>query len=346
MNRVCFLIIASLVVCATGCASSGGHPAQPPESEYSAPVVEMATQASAELPVLLPQAETPPVLRTIAYNAHLLPSVALPIAGKRSGGDYRAEKIGEQVASYDLIGLTEVFDATYRESLIDQVQSQAEQEFHVALGPERSGRHMVGGGLLLLSKYPILETHTVTYQNATWFFTHGFRADGFAAKGALHVRILVDEQTGSAVDCFLTHLDSRSANVRREQLQEFCTFIAEYQQKENPVLLLGDFNIAATEPTSYNTEYDNLLAQIDRLRVQRFVDVGSSLSGGPTGSSDALASGGGRRIDYIFAANPVATQGLRLVPQAARHLPFRDEQVPEGSLSDHLAVACEFALTR
>ena len=125
-------------------------------------------------------------LSLISYNVHLLPDIALKIAGKRGASEYRAGAIGEKISGYDIIGLNEVFDQDHAERLLHRLQARNEQAFHVAKGPERSGRHLIGSGLLLASRFPIEETHTITYSQASRFVTSGFKADGFAAKGALH----------------------------------------------------------------------------------------------------------------------------------------------------------------
>lgn len=339
--RVRLLFAAWVSMALIGCASPGGQATTATTSQNN---VVVPHRVRTDLPEPLPKPTRPQTLTAVSYNVHLLPSVALPFAGERSAADYRAKKIADQLAGYDLIGLCEAFDATHRQTMIDQLQAHSDNGYHVAHGPGRSGSHLIGGGLLLLSKYPILETHTLTYQNATRLLTHGLKADGFAAKGALHVRVLVDLPSQLAVDCFVTHLDSQSASVRRLQLEEFCQFVSRYQHRDNPAVLLGDFNIAADASADSESEYSNLTASIDRLRSIPFVDAAHRVTFGPAGSSDALAEDGGRRIDYLFysnSANPAATQ---LARAQAKHLPLLDEQVPEGSLSDHLAVTCAFRL--
>ena len=61
-------------------------------------------------------------------------------------------------------------------------------------------------------------------------------------------------------------------------------------------------------------------------------------------------------LDYIFIANPSSGASNHGAPAAGRRLtlrtrgmqtlPLLDDQVPEGSLSDHCAVACEAQLHR
>ena len=90
-------------------------------------------------------------LRILTYNVHLLPDIAADIAGRRSGSDYRAGAIAQHLDPYDIIGINEAFDRKHTRKLISGVQSNSSGEFQLARGPARSGRHLVGSGLLLLN---------------------------------------------------------------------------------------------------------------------------------------------------------------------------------------------------
>lgn len=54
-----------------------------------------------------------------------------------------------------------------------------------------------------------------------------------------------------------------------------------------------------------------------------------------------MVQGGDRRIDYVFMSNPKMAFAAKLHPRSAQTLAMLDAQVPEGSLSDHLAVFCQ-----
>ena len=285
----------------------------------------------------------------VTYNVHLLPDVAAKIAGERSQSGYRARAIAEKLADYDVVGLCEAFDPNYSRTLLDGLQAESSDAFHVARGPERSGRALIHSGLVLLSRFEIEATHTITYRNASRFVTHGFRADGFAAKGALHARLRLDDPTLSdessmVIDCFLTHLESRSAQARQRQIEQLAGFIAEYSSPDNPLVVMGDFNVAADTASQAallngNSPYRQLRAKL-LYNGRQLVDVWDELEETHGGTSNALAADGGRRLDYIFVSAPRRGDASRLSPRDILALPFPDEKVPEGSLSDHLAVAC------
>ncbi|MEM8944800.1 MAG: endonuclease/exonuclease/phosphatase family protein [Planctomycetota bacterium] len=281
-------------------------------------------------------------LSAIAYNVHLLPDVALRIAGERGESRYRAERIGRQLAAYGLIGICEAFDGDHSRRLISSLQSHAEHELSIAYGPSRSGRHFIGSGLVLLSRWPIVERHTETYSHASRFVTSGFKADGFAAKGALHVRLRLGNQSGQQLDCFLTHLESRSSDARAKQIGQLAEFIARHASPQLPVLIMGDLNVAA-DPVGglgQRTEYQQMLTALS-AHGRRYADLGAAAS---TGTSDAIATDGGRRIDYLLVSNPTEQAMLQMVTHDTKHLRLLDERVPEGSLSDHMAVSCRLRL--
>jgi endonuclease/exonuclease/phosphatase family metal-dependent hydrolase len=183
----------------------------------------------------------------------------------------------------------------------------------------------VGGGLLLLSRFPCEgEPHFITYKNASRVLTHGPKADGLAAKGAIHVRLRVDDDCDLAIDCFLTHLESISRKARAKQINELAGFIAKHASPERPLILMGDMNTAADYP----------------LKAPR--SAGGSAATAPPPRSEyrkitnALRCGGKKLVDVWAAA--------RWQVKTARVEPFLDEKVKQGSLSDHAGVECELAL--
>ncbi|MFN3192211.1 MAG: endonuclease/exonuclease/phosphatase family protein [Aureliella sp.] len=285
-------------------------------------------------------------LQVVAYNVHLLPRVALPFAGQRSNASYRSEAIARNLLDYDLIALSEVFQQSSRKRLTTTLQEFSDDAFTISSGPARSGRHLTNSGLMLYSKYPIVTTHTKTYVSASRLMTHGLKSDGFAAKGVLHIRILVDQNSGANIDCFLTHLESQSPEARAGQVAEFCEFVEAHQDPNVPVLLMGDFNIAyrPSHVSDPSDAYCDLHSRLAALRPRPVIDAGLEIKEGPKGTSDAMLEDGGDRIDFVFFSNGTDPESVRLRLHRYEHIPFQDNNVPEGSLSDHLAVACEFAI--
>lgn len=289
-------------------------------------------------------------IRVVAYNVHLLPDIASRIAGKRRDSAYRAKAIGKRLKEFDLVGISEAFDRSDASTLLKTLQTDGDAQFAMANGPARSGRHLIGSGLVLLSRWPIEQTHLLTYSHASRFLTSGFKADGFAAKGALHARLRLGDEGTMQVDCFLTHLESHSVEARAKQIKEFRTFVAKHSSIGVPALLMGDFNVTAdplttTVSRTNDSPYQRLHSALS-FEQRQLIDVAAGQVNGPFGTSDVLARDGDRRIDYIFVSNPASQAGIRLIPQQTFHLPMLDENVAEGSLSDHAAVACHAVLRR
>ncbi len=284
-------------------------------------------------------------VRVVSYNVHLLPEVAAHVAGKCGASGYRATAIGARLAPFDLIGISEAFDHDHTLALLNSLQTSSEVPLAIAWGPQRSGRHLIGSGLVLVSRWPIEQTHTITYSHASRFINSGFKADGFAAKGALHARLRIGEDPDARLDCFLTHLESRSEDARAKQIQELSAFIAQHASRDIPLIAMGDFNVEALEGeaqqyVSRDTPYHRLRRTLV-YQGRSLLDVETIRQYGPAGTSDAVARDGGRRIDYIFFSLPKGTGRSQLTPLSAATLPMLDERVPEGALSDHVAVTCD-----
>jgi endonuclease/exonuclease/phosphatase family metal-dependent hydrolase len=296
--------------------------------------------------LLLPPVASVGNVRLLFFNTHLLPAIAQTVAGHRGQDDYRTAAIAYQLNRYDLVGLCEVFESRRREEIIRVVQQNSNNAFHAIEQPKPWGRHLIGSGLLLLSRYAIVgEPHFLTYKAASRVLTNGWKADGFAAKGVIHAQLRLCEQPTADVDCFLTHLESVSSSARGEQIKELAGFIAAHANPDRPAILMGDLNVTADYPinaASTATEYGQLTSAL-LYGQQRFVDLWPAFYAERGGTSDALALEKARRIDYVFLSPPPA-MGPVLAPTDIRVEPFLDERVKQGSLSDHAGVACNFAL--
>ncbi|WP_428305269.1 endonuclease/exonuclease/phosphatase family protein [Lacipirellula sp.] len=295
---------------------------------------------------LLPPANAAASIRLLFYNTHLLPTIAQKVAGHRGQDDYRTAAIAAKLYRYDLIGLCEVFESRRRKEIVEVVQRDSRNTFHVIEQPKPWGRHLIGSGLMLLSRYPIVgEPHFITYHHASRVVTNGWKADGFAAKGAIHAQLQVREQPAAQLDCFLTHLESISPKARGEQIKELADFIAKHAHPERPAILIGDLNVAADAPgvpAADDSEYRQLTSKL-AFGEQYFVDLWPAFHDTAGGTNDALAKEHCRRIDYAFISPPQPT-GLTLEPTAIRVEPFLDAKVEQGSLSDHAALECNFVL--
>jgi endonuclease/exonuclease/phosphatase family metal-dependent hydrolase len=305
----------------------------------------MPRYASAQELIPLPSVQ--PEVRVLFFNTHLLPAIAQGIAGHRGQDDYRTAAIAAQLHRYDLVGLCEVFEAHRRREIVRIVAENSRQAFHAIEPPKVWGRHLIGSGLLLLTRHPVEgEPHFLTYHTASRVITNGVRADGLAAKGAIHARLRLGVEPGMLADYFLTHLESVSSNARAAQIEELAGFIAAHSSPERPLILMGDLNVEADfafAPAPGETEYRHLVKTL-RYADGSLVDLWPALQSGRGGTSDALAHEDCRRIDYIFLSPPHPQNRVGWQPLSVRVEPFLDAKVKQGSLSDHAGIECRLTL--
>ncbi|GMI00447.1 hypothetical protein TrLO_g11376 [Triparma laevis f. longispina] len=130
---------------------------------------------------------------------------------------------------------------------------------HSHHGPPSTLKTFLDGGLLILSKYPILKFHTLEFQ------TKASHSDGLASKGALHCLIDVD---GKEVDVFTSHTQasySYTASpeidaIQRSQITELSNFIND-KMTSNSAIFGGDLNVDAFQ-NNVNGTYTFLIEEI------------------------------------------------------------------------------------
>jgi endonuclease/exonuclease/phosphatase family metal-dependent hydrolase len=228
----------------------------------------------------------PPVTRQftlLTYNIAQLPS--LLYQGSRDKSD-NLDDIGEYLNThgYDIVCLQEAFDVG--EHLMDAVSTLP----HYVFGPGGSIclpifnfelitlfiLYEVNSGLLILSRFPILSSHTHEYRAKSGVFT----ADGHAAKGILHARIQIGAEGHQTIDVFTTHTQSgNSADERKIRCQQFIearNFILALGIQDCWILA-GDLNVIGDQQRpsiteidvndypDLDSEYDGMMSVLDPL---------------------------------------------------------------------------------
>jgi endonuclease/exonuclease/phosphatase family metal-dependent hydrolase len=286
-------------------------------------------------------------LSVLFLNTHLLPGVAQLVAGHRGQDDYRTQAIAARLIRYDVVGLCEVFETRRRDEIVRRVQEASGGAYSWVGSDGATGRSLIGGGLLLLTRLPIEgEPQVHAYSAASRVYNTGIKADGLAAKGVIHARLRAGPDAGDGVfvDCFLTHLESISAKARARQIEELAAFIAKQSRPEHPVILMGDLNVTADYPIAGetdDTEYQSLVNTLQHAG-QPLVDVWPALQAGRGGTSDALAREECRRIDYVLVSQSWGQTSFE--PKSVRVEPFLDATVTQGSLSDHAGLEARLAI--
>lgn len=121
-------------------------------------------------------------------------------------------------------------------------------------GPRRWGKgetgfHLVGSGLAILSRYPIVAVSSEPFGAA-----HCAGFDCLSNKGVQHARIMVPG-VPTAIDVFNTHLNSQAESrvpaarhgaAQALQRADLAGFLAAKEAEGRPALIGGDFNMAGT----------------------------------------------------------------------------------------------------
>jgi len=328
-------------------------------------------------------------IRVVFWNTWLLrprlwpDGPSLPLSDQIFAPDVsrRAPLVGQALAGrFDVCALAEVFDRREQEAVTEQWD-----DLEVALGPDDSGMlRRVGSGLMTLVDPLALEL----VDTATLAFSAGgdFRdSDSYATKGVLFVRVRLPG--GIEVDLASTHLlaggeflpipgsgdHQRHHRARMAQVDELVEFVGRHRNQENPLLVVGDFNVARHDrrlrgdTEAYHRDLLDHLSPLDVSDVWSTHGIGT----GPTASfrdavelprdpvlADCVVDdpdestdrpGPGDRIDYLWYSPPWRRARTRAELDRPRRWAFPGRAArggPGGSLSDHLALSVTLHLNR
>ncbi len=169
-------------------------------------------------------------------------NMALMVSPAPYKGTSRSAAIDRVVAHLraqvpDVVGLSEVFADDERATIRSRV---ADLYPYYREGPDEADLES-DGGLLLLSRHPIVEGHQTVFRHCTL-------EDCLANKGVLHARIRVAGHPAD-YDVFLSHTQNPDAggtetarpSVQR-QMTQMAQFIQAYSSPTRPSLLMGDLN--------------------------------------------------------------------------------------------------------
>lgn len=289
-------------------------------------------------------------LKFLQYNVFWRP--VLIHMGRKEYVYRRAEYLLSRIVDYDIVCFEESFSFSTGIGIwFIKIARELGFKYALTLSPPPVLSHQVlDGGLMILSKYPILETDEVRYESYTG-------VDGFAAKGALYAKIAIDNT--NHLHLFSTHLQasytynySENANdivTRRRQIAQFYELINKHVDGEYPALLLGDFNIDSKGP-----EYEAILPMLKNVTGYEMKDylyesfgehpiTYGDCTGGyvhetvlteKTGFCSELS------IDYVFGFEPI--NGSKLVMTA--HSKVVENFVasePYIQLSDHYSIGTD-----
>lgn len=185
-------------------------------------------------------------LSFVQQNMALLPAPA-PYKGTERGQAIRALIDHLCQEQPNVVGLSEVFVDGER----DKIKGDLRTIYPYSVeGPDESDLES-DGGLLLLSKHPIIAKHQTIYRQCAG-------VDCFANKGALHARIQVSGHP-TLYDVFLSHTQDPNAGGKgagrdevQAQLTHLASFVRAYSSPQYPTLLMGDLNTNALTVELYS----------------------------------------------------------------------------------------------
>jgi endonuclease/exonuclease/phosphatase family metal-dependent hydrolase len=190
-------------------------------------------------------------VKVLSYNIFLRPP---PV--KNNENDWKDERLADFIKlldCYDIVCLQECFGAlnNRKQELIKYANKTGLFFFVDSPSPSFFSKFMCDGGLLTLSRFPIIESK---YRE----FRYCVLSDSLSNKGILYSKIKIRD---SNVIVFNTHLQASyfgspqylwniSVQTRLDHIDELCEFVKEilsttHVDEATTVLLMGDFNADA-----------------------------------------------------------------------------------------------------
>lgn len=259
----------------------------------------------------------------------------------------------------DVVVLTEFWVKDEKKAFADQVSDLYP---HWVAGPDEDSPRPVevevfDGGLLVLSRHPIIEWHQTVYRQCSG-------EDCFVNKGAIHLRVAIPGLPDGC-DVFGTHMQSCppefgegvigagpgdcGEKLRIYQTLHLRDFVHAYRDPTRPAFLLGDLNHDGNEPD----EYAGLLAQLEApMDLWAVAGSGPGITSdsvgsfqadrGPRPSSDLARHKDGSRLDFAFAwPGQDPPEPIAVLPASAEVLQL---QTSAGrDLSDHYGLVASIA---
>ena len=192
-------------------------------------------------------------IKILTYNFFLRPP---PV--KTNESDYKNERLNDFLLflpNFDIICFQEVFGAfsDRKHRIIKEAKKNGYNYFLISKNPSFFSKYICDGGLLLLSKYPIIEND--------WFpYFINISGDAVSKKGVLYAKIQIGKRF---LFLFNTHLQAsyydesyesfnNTVQTRTHQTEELINYIynkiliIQKSEIENgKIILIGDFNIDA-----------------------------------------------------------------------------------------------------
>ncbi|CAF1068594.1 unnamed protein product [Didymodactylos carnosus] len=181
----------------------------------------------------------------------------------------KAERIQDflfHINKFDILALQEVFlfgdggwfvnSALNKQIILDHAKKM---NFHYIDTPKPS-LFCQDSGLLILSRYPIVESHFKRFQNCSL-------SEWINNKGVLHAKIQLPND--KRLHVITTHLDAHQSSIRQLQIEELKenlkSWLTKEEQENDPVILCGDWNIDSILGEESYVNMMNTLPDFDHI---------------------------------------------------------------------------------
>ena len=203
-------------------------------------------------------------IKLLTYNFFLRPP---PI--KTNSDDYKEERLidfFEYLPDYDIICFQEIFGAFHdrKKKMIKAAKENGYLYYLSSKSPSFFSKFLIDGGLLLISRFPIIDSKFITYD-------YGVMSDGMSQKGAIYAKIKIKDYY---LCLFSTHLQASyydsgnslwnfTIETRTKQTEDLINFIYDtiYNLDKNDLgkcifIVCGDFNIDAYDYKNAREKYN------------------------------------------------------------------------------------------
>jgi endonuclease/exonuclease/phosphatase family metal-dependent hydrolase len=180
-------------------------------------------------------------IKMLTYNVFMRPPLI-----HSNKGDFKNERltvfIEQFLHLFDIVCLQEMFcTGTMRCNVLKKAATTIGLKYSAHIGTSYRKARLVDGGIMILSRYPIVEVDRIYYTKAA-------QSDALSAKGVLSALIQIKPDVQLLV--ITTHLQAEypgksSLDVQASQLMELKNFLVDKQKQypNVPMVLCGDFNI-------------------------------------------------------------------------------------------------------
>lgn len=213
-------------------------------------------------------------VKLLSYNIFMRPPGI-----NNNGDDFKDERLEqfiEKLPSYDIVCLQEMFGAYSgrRSDLIERAKECGFLYHAVCTTPSTFSQHFIDGGLLILSRFPIVSSEFSP-------FPQGLGSDYYVLKGALYAQIQIGH---SRLHLYTTHAQATYDNTlkyfmkRTEQFKSFKQFIdrsllANAYKEGEAVILTGDFNVDGRDTHKFRTSKMLRFTEIQEMENLKSAEV-------------------------------------------------------------------------